>query len=47
MMIILKSSPAGYNNYQPIPAEGAKRERIIDRLTAYTNNIGELKLNFR
>ncbi len=41
------SSADGYNNYQPIPAEGAKRERIIDRLTTYTNNIGELKLNFR
>ena len=41
------SSADGYNNYQPTPATGAKRDRIIDRLTTYTNNIGELELNFR
>lgn len=41
------SSADGYNNYQPIEAEGAKRERIISRLTQYTNNLGELELKFR
>ncbi len=41
------SSADGYNNYQPTPAEGEKRDKIIDRLTQYTNNIGELNLNFR
>ena len=41
------SSVDGYNNYQPIPAEGEKRERIIERLTTYTNKLGELELKFR
>lgn len=41
------SSADGYNNYQPTPATGAQRERIIERLTTYTENLGSLKLNFR
>ncbi len=41
------SSADGYNNYQPMVAEGAKRDRIISRLTQYTNNLGELELKFR
>lgn len=41
------SSADGYNNYQPTPATGAKRERIIERLTSYTDALGELELNFR
>lgn len=41
------SSADGYNNYQPIPATGAQRDRIIDRLTTYTDNLGELELKFR
>ena len=41
------SSADGYNNYQPTPATGAKRDRIIDRLTTYTENLGGPELNFR
>ncbi len=41
------SSVDGYNNYQPTPATDAKRDRIIDRLTRYTEALGELELNFR
>ncbi len=41
------SSADGYNNYQPIPAEGVKRDRIIQRLTDYTDRLGELELKFR
>lgn len=41
------SSVDGYNNYQPTPATGAQRERIIERLTTYTGNLGSLELNFR
>lgn len=41
------SSADGYNNYQPIPATGEKRERIINRLTDYTEKLGDLELNFR
>lgn len=41
------SSIDGLNNYQPIPATDQKRERIIERLTTYTNDIGDLKLKFR
>lgn len=41
------SSVDGYNNYQPTPATGQQRQRIIDRLTSYTDNLGDLELNFR
>lgn len=41
------SSADGYNNYQPTPATGTQRERIIERLTTYTENLGDLELNFR
>ena len=41
------SSVNGYNNYQPTPAQGEQRERIIDRLTRYTAALGDLALNFR
>lgn len=41
------SSVDGYNNYQPIPATGEKRERIIERLRTYTENLGDLELKFR
>ena len=41
------SSADGYNNYQPTPATGQQRQRIIDRLTSYTENLGDLELNFR
>ena len=41
------SSADGYNNYQPIPATGEKYERIVNRLTTYTENLGDLGLNFR
>ncbi len=41
------SSADGYNNYQPTPATGDKRERIVDRLTSYTKALGDLELNFR
>ena len=40
------SSADGYNNYQPTPATGEKRERIINRLTQYTNDLGDLELKF-
>ena len=40
------SSADGYNNYQPIPATGASRERIINRLTSYTEALGDLELKF-
>lgn len=41
------SSTDGYNNYRPIPASGEKRERIVKRLTEYTDKLGDLELNFR
>lgn len=41
------SSADGYNNYQPTPAVGDKRERIITRLTNYTDALGGPELNFR
>ena len=41
------SSANGYNNYQPTPAEGEQRERIVNRLTKYTTQLGDLALNFR
>ena len=41
------SSADGYNNYQPIPATSAQRERIIERLTTYTKNLGDVELKFR
>lgn len=40
------TSADGYNNYQPIPATGEKRERIITRLTDYTEKLGDLELKF-
>ena len=40
------SSADGYNNYQPTPATGEKRERILNRLTQYTNDLGDLELKF-
>ena len=41
------SSADGYNNYQPTPATGQKRQRIIDRLESYTAALGDLELKFR
>lgn len=41
------SSVDGYNNYQPTVATGDKYERIVKRLTQYTDALGELELNFK
>lgn len=41
------SSTAPLNNYQPTPATGSQYDRIVDRLTSYTNALGDLQLNFR
>ena len=41
------SSTSPMNNYQPTPAEGNQYDRIVDRLTSYTNALGDLQLNFR
>lgn len=41
------SSADGYNNYQPTPATGDKYDRIVSRLTSYTNELGDLELKFR
>lgn len=41
------SSTSPMNNYQPTPAEGSQYDRIVERLTSYTNALGDLQLNFR
>ncbi len=41
------SSTSPMNNYQPTPAEGSQYDRIVERLTSYTNALGDLRLNFR
>ena len=41
------SGTAGVNNYQPVPAEGADKERIVNRLTKYSDELGDISLNFR
>lgn len=41
------SSADGYNNYQPTPATGDKYDRIVSRLTSYTDALGDLELKFR
>lgn len=40
------SGTDGYNNYQPVIAEGSYRDRIIDRMTEYTSQLGTLELDF-
>lgn len=40
------SGEGSYNNYQPVIAEGERRERIIERIEEYTKELGELELNF-
>ena len=41
------SGEGGYNNYQPYIAEGERRERIIERITQYSDELGGIELNFR
>ncbi len=42
------TSDSSRNNYQPIPAVGDQYERIVEKLTRYTNALGdEAVLNFR
>ena len=41
------SGEGSYNNYQPYIAEGERRERIVDRITQYSEELGEIELNFR
>ncbi len=40
------SSTGEYNDYQPTPAQGADRERIIEKLTERTDAIAPLNLKF-
>ena len=37
----LISSASGYNNYQPMPVQGAEAERIIDRVNEYSSTYGQ------
>lgn len=41
------SGTTGVNNYQPVAAEGADKERIKNRLTTYTDALGGVTLKFR
>ena len=41
------SGTTGVNNYQPVAAEGADKERIINRLNTYTGALGGVTLKFR
>ena len=40
------SSADEYNNYQPTPAQGEERDRIIEKITERTNMIAPLNLKF-
>lgn len=41
------SSSNGYNDYRPTPAEGETRDRIINKITSYTQSLGGPELYFR
>lgn len=41
------SGADGYNNYQPIVAEGEEKTQIEDKLIQYSNELGSIDLKFR
>ena len=41
------SGADGYNNYQPIVAEGEEKTQIEDKLIQYSNELGSIDLRFR
>lgn len=40
----LTSSAAGYNNFQPIPAEGEEKQRILEKLRDISDGLGEINI---
>ena len=41
------SGADGYNNYQPVAAQGEAKQRIEDKLTSYSEALGDIELKFR
>lgn len=36
----------GINNYQPTPATGSRKEKIINKMNKYISDLGDLKVNY-
>ena len=43
---ISSSWESGINNYQPSPAQGSKRESIIEKMNGYISDLGDLSVNY-